>query len=69
MGMDKTIIPSFMWLDADDLVATAWKDLMRGKAISVPSRRYKLIALAARFTPRALIARVSTVGLDGFRRA
>lgn len=57
-----------MWLDANDLVDAAWKDLMAGKAISIPSRRYKLIAAAARFTPRALIARVSTVGLDGGRR-
>ncbi|MFI5729831.1 SDR family NAD(P)-dependent oxidoreductase [Kribbella sp. NPDC051587] len=68
MGMDKTIIPSFMWLDAKDLVDAAWKDLMRGKAISIPSRRYKLLAAAARYTPRTLIARVSTVGLDGRRR-
>jgi hypothetical protein len=58
-----------MWLDADDLVATAWKDLLRGKAISIPSRRYKLLMIALRFTPRALIARVSTVGLDGRRPA
>ncbi|NUR98500.1 MAG: SDR family NAD(P)-dependent oxidoreductase, partial [Kribbellaceae bacterium] len=68
MAMDKSVIPSFMWLDATDLVDEAWKDLMAGKAISIPSRRYKLIAAAARFTPRALIARVSTVGLDGGRR-
>ncbi|MFB6725408.1 SDR family NAD(P)-dependent oxidoreductase [Kribbella sp. NPDC056345] len=68
MGMDKTVIPSFMWLDATELVDAAWKDVMRGKAISIPSRRYKLIAAAARYTPRTLIARLSTVGLDGRRR-
>jgi short-subunit dehydrogenase len=68
MGMDKTIIPSFMWLDATDLVDAAWKDLMRGKAVSIPSRRYKLITAAARYTPRSLIARVSTIGLEGRRR-
>jgi len=68
MGMDKTIIPSFMWLDATDVVDAAWKDLMRGKPVSVPSRRYKLIVGVTRFIPRALIARVSTVGLDGRRR-
>nr|WP_202886028.1 SDR family oxidoreductase [Kribbella sandramycini] len=68
MGMDKTIIPSFMWLDATDLVDAAWKDLMRGQAVSIPSLRYKLIAAAARYTPRTLIARLSTVGLDGRRR-
>lgn len=69
MGMDKTIIPSFMWLNATELVDAAWKDLMRGKAISIPTRRYKLIVAATRYIPRALIARVSTVGLDGRRRA
>ena len=69
MGMDKTIIPSFMWLDATDLVDAAWSDLMRGKAISIPSRRYKLIVAAARYIPRTLIARFSTAGLDGRRRA
>ncbi|MFK4082963.1 SDR family NAD(P)-dependent oxidoreductase [Kribbella sp. NPDC020789] len=68
MGMDKTVVPSFMWLEAGDLVDAAWKDLMRGKAISIPSRRYKFLAAAARYTPRTLIARFSTVGLDGRRR-
>jgi short-subunit dehydrogenase len=69
MGMDKTIIPSFMWLDATDLVDAAWKDLMRGTSVSIPSRRYKLIVAVGRYTPRSLIARLSTVGLDGRRRA
>jgi short-subunit dehydrogenase len=68
MGMDKSVIPAFMWLDADDMVEAAWKDLMRGKAISIPSRRYKLLTAAARYIPRTLIARVSTIGLDGRRR-
>jgi short-subunit dehydrogenase len=69
MEMDKTIIPSFMWLDATDLVDAAWSDLMSGKPISVPDWRYKLIVAAGRYTPRSLIARFSTVGLDGRRRA
>jgi short-subunit dehydrogenase len=68
MGMDKTIVPSFLWLDATDLVDEAWKDLMQGKAISIPSWRYKLISAGARYVPRTLIARLSTVGLDGRRR-
>jgi hypothetical protein len=41
---------------------------MRGKAISIPSVRYKLVVAAARYTPRTLIARLSTLGLDGRRR-
>jgi short-subunit dehydrogenase len=69
MGMDKSIIPSFMWLDAADLVDAAWSDLMSGKAISIPSRRYKFLVTLGRFTPRTLITRVSTTGLDGRRRS
>jgi len=68
MGMDKSIIPSFMWLDATELVDAAWSDLMAGKAISIPSRRYKFLVALGRFTPRTLITRVSTTGLDGRRR-
>ncbi|MEU4190354.1 SDR family oxidoreductase [Kribbella sp. NPDC026611] len=67
MEMDKSVIPSFLWLNAEDLVDEAWQDLMRGKPVSVPSRRYKLIVAATRFIPRTLITRVSTIGLDGRR--
>ncbi|MGC4937246.1 SDR family NAD(P)-dependent oxidoreductase [Kribbella sp. DT2] len=68
MGMDKTVIPSFLWLDATELVDEAWKDLMHGKPVSIPSWRYKLISAGARYVPRTLIARFSTLGLDGRRR-
>lgn len=68
MGMDKTIVPDFLWLDADELVDAAWADLMRGRPVSVPSLRYKLVVAGARYVPRTLIARLSTVGLDGRRR-
>jgi short-subunit dehydrogenase len=68
MGMDKTIVPSFLWLDTNDVVDEAWADLMKGKAVSIPSRRYKVIVAAARCIPRTLIARLSTVGLEGRRR-
>lgn len=68
MGMDKTIVPSFMWLNADELVDAAWVDLMRGKPVSIPSLRYKIAVAGARYVPRTLVARLSTVGLDGRRR-
>jgi uncharacterized protein len=68
MGMDKNIVPSFLWLNADEVVDAAWADLMRGKPVSIPSLRYKLIVAGARYIPRTLIARMSTVGLDGRRR-
>ncbi|MGH3445165.1 MAG: SDR family NAD(P)-dependent oxidoreductase [Nocardioidaceae bacterium] len=54
--------PGWMWLDADRLVADALADLDRGRTISVPSRRYKVLAALARATPAALQARFQTLG-------
>jgi short-subunit dehydrogenase len=42
-------IPAFMWLDADRVVATAWRDAARGKSVSIPSGRYKLLRLCLRW--------------------
>lgn len=42
-------LPKFMWLDADQLVATAWADMERGKAISVPGAIYKAARTMLRF--------------------
>jgi uncharacterized protein len=62
MGMEKKGVPSFLWLNADDLVDAAWSDLVRGKAVSVPSLRYKFLVAAARHLPRGFTARVANIG-------
>lgn len=67
MGMDEKAVPSFLWLNADDLVDAAWKDLLKGKAVSIPSLRYKLLVAGARHIPRAITARVASIGLAGNR--
>jgi len=36
-------LPDFMWLDSDQLVATAWSDAQAGKAVSIPGWQYKLL--------------------------
>lgn len=51
-------IPNFMWLDADHVVATAWRDAKAGKAISIPGGQYKAIYLITRFAPRQLVRRL-----------
>lgn len=48
-------LPEFMWLDAREVVAIAWKSALRGKAISVPGFQYKTLALVSRFAPRPLV--------------
>jgi short-subunit dehydrogenase len=52
-------IPSLLWLDADDLVREALRDVAAGKVISIPSRRYSVLITLARLTPRPVIRAVS----------
>ncbi|HEY8482270.1 MAG TPA: SDR family oxidoreductase [Spirillospora sp.] len=59
-GMDVSDVPGFMWLDKDDVVDAALRDLRRGVLVSVPSPQYKAIVGAARFVPRGLLARISS---------
>jgi short-subunit dehydrogenase len=47
MGMDTTGFPRFAWLRADRVVATGLRHAFQGKAVSIPSLRYRtLVALA-----------------------
>ncbi|MFT4264720.1 MAG: SDR family oxidoreductase [Nocardioides sp.] len=63
MGVDpETSAPRFMWLDVDDLVATALADFEKGRAISIPSVRYKAIASAGRHVPHRLLQRFQSLG-------
>ncbi|MGA8994991.1 MAG: SDR family oxidoreductase [Nocardioidaceae bacterium] len=54
--------PRWMWLDADRLVDEALRDLARGRSVSVPSRRYKVLAALARATPASAQARLQGLG-------
>ena len=62
MDVSRESAPSWMWLDVDRLVAEALRDLRRGRTISVPSRRYKVLAAAAKYTPTGLQARFQGLG-------
>jgi short-subunit dehydrogenase len=51
-------LPAFMWLNSDKLVATAWKDAVAGKAVSVPGWQYQLLTFLMRNIPRSLLRKV-----------
>ncbi|MET0447385.1 MAG: SDR family oxidoreductase [Aeromicrobium sp.] len=55
-------IPDWMWLDARDVVAESLRDAARGKAVSVPSLKYKALVALTRFVPPALAARLAETG-------
>lgn len=42
-NMDMRRVPEFLWLDADALVAQAWRDAQRSRRVSVPGRQYQAI--------------------------
>ncbi|NJC21406.1 hypothetical protein BJ994_000482 [Arthrobacter pigmenti] len=56
MGMDKTTVPRWMWLHPEAVVESALKDLAAGNAVSIPSRRYKVLSFVARHAPSSLVA-------------
>lgn len=62
MEVSRGSAPDFMWLDADELVATALKDHAKGKAWSIPGPQYKVISTAARVVPTGLLKRFQSLG-------
>lgn len=48
-------IPPWLWLDVDDVVSTGLADLDRGKVVSVPSARYRVVRFGLRHLPRRVL--------------
>jgi uncharacterized protein len=59
-GMGTDSIPNWMWLDADKVAETALADLARGKSVSIPDPRYKVLLGAAKLVPRDLLGGLSS---------
>jgi short-subunit dehydrogenase len=55
-GMDVSAIPDWLWLTVDQVVDEALADAARGRAVSVPTIRYKVLSVLARHAPRQLVA-------------
>ena len=60
--MDVSGVPRWMWLKADKVVAASLADLARGKVVSVPSARYKVLAALARHLPAPFVTRMAKRG-------
>ena len=65
-GMDVGARRGPFWLEPARVVDDGLTDLERGRVISVPSRQYRAVAVAADLLPRPLVRRL--VGLTGRRR-
>jgi short-subunit dehydrogenase len=60
-GLGPTQIPDFMWQEADDVVATALRDLDRRRVVSIPGTLYKVLGAASSVTPTAVTRRVAGI--------
>jgi short-subunit dehydrogenase len=54
-GIDRSRIPDWLWLSADEVARTGLRDLRRGRYVSVPDWRYKAAVLGLRYTPRWIV--------------
>jgi uncharacterized protein len=54
-GIEMAKLPSFLWLEVDDVVSESLADIAGGKVISVPSIKYKAIVAAGRMIPRNVL--------------
>lgn len=62
MQVGRDSAPSFLWLDTEDFVAKALVDADAGKAISIPTMRYKAIVAGAKYIPAGLLQRFQAMG-------
>jgi short-subunit dehydrogenase len=62
MDVGRDSAPRWMWLDVDRLVRDALEDLERGRTISIPSKRYKVLAALAKYTPSTIQVRLQSLG-------
>ncbi|MFD3541016.1 SDR family NAD(P)-dependent oxidoreductase [Streptomyces sp. NPDC058662] len=56
-GMDVSALRDAVWLEPDDVVDRALRDLALRRPVSVTGLRYRAYALAARHLPRTFVAR------------
>jgi uncharacterized protein len=62
MEVSRSSAPGWMWLDADRLVREGLADFAAGRSLSVPTKRYKVLAAAARYVPTGVLSRFQSVG-------
>ena len=62
MDVSRDSAPGWMWLETDRLVAEALADLEKGRRVSVPSKRYKVLTGLARYTPSSVLGMMQGLG-------
>jgi hypothetical protein len=58
-GIKKSSIPNAMWLEPEPLVRAALRDADRGKVISIPTIRYRILFWLVRHAPKSAVRSIS----------
>ena len=58
-GIDMSKTPPWLWLDAGRVVRDGLRDLRKGKLVSVPDWKYKMVVFGVRHAPQGLMRRVA----------
>jgi short-subunit dehydrogenase len=62
MGVRRESVPRALWLDVDRVADEALADWDAGKKLSIPSKRYQVIATVSRHAPTGLLQRFQGLG-------
>jgi uncharacterized protein len=54
-GINMGSMPSFMWLDIDDVVGECLADVAKGEVVIIPGLQYKALTTAVRIVPRNMV--------------
>ncbi|WP_313815252.1 SDR family NAD(P)-dependent oxidoreductase [Citricoccus sp.] len=60
-GIDTSKRPKWAWMDAEDVVREGLTAAAEGRSVCIPSRRYRSLMTAARFSPDAVVERFSRI--------
>ncbi|MDT5164614.1 MAG: uncharacterized protein QOC88_1508, partial [Mycobacterium sp.] len=60
-GIDMTSLPSFMWLEVDDVVRETLAEVTRGNVLIIPGLQYKALTTVSRMVPRTLSRAATSV--------
>jgi mRNA-degrading endonuclease HigB of HigAB toxin-antitoxin module len=53
-------VPEFLWEKAAEVVKAGWEGALRGDAIVISGKQYRVIVFLARHLPRKVLRRVQT---------
>ncbi|KHL08243.1 hypothetical protein CLV56_0871 [Mumia flava] len=62
MGVDPSDVPGWMWTTVEENVREALADLGKGKPLSIPTAKYKVLATVAQYAPAKLVAAMAKRG-------